>query len=185
MVAVELLSGACMILLLNGAFGVGKTTVARLLVARLPRAVLFDPELIGIALQRGARMFGRRVDDFQDLVLWRRLTVLALRVTRTFWPRIVVPMTFSNSAYLDEIRAGISRFEPRLFHVCLVAPIEVIRERLARRDVKAADTAWQFRRAAECCNVHDRPEFAVQIGAFNRSPDEIAAELFEGASAWQ
>jgi len=31
-----------MILLLNGAFGVGKTTVARLLVARMPRAVVFE-----------------------------------------------------------------------------------------------------------------------------------------------
>jgi len=53
------------ILLLNGAFGIGKTTVARALVARLPRSVLFDPELIGMALQGTA-------GDFQDRKAWRR-----------------------------------------------------------------------------------------------------------------
>jgi hypothetical protein len=37
-----------MVLLLNGAFGIGKTTVSRLLVARSPRAVVFDPEWMGI-----------------------------------------------------------------------------------------------------------------------------------------
>jgi hypothetical protein len=46
------------ILLLNGAFGIGKTTVARVLVRRLPCAVLLDPELLGIALQRVTRVGG-------------------------------------------------------------------------------------------------------------------------------
>jgi len=36
----------------NRAFGVGMTTVARLLRRRLAPAVLFDPEPIGIVLQR-------------------------------------------------------------------------------------------------------------------------------------
>src|SRR5687768_517725 len=111
-----------MILLLNGAFGIGKTSVARALAARLPRTVLFDPEIIGIALQRLARLAGRKIDDFQDLLLWRRLTVAGLRVTRLLWPNVVVPMAFSNAAYLQEIRAGLDRFETRVFHVCLVAP---------------------------------------------------------------
>jgi MoxR-like ATPase len=55
------------IILLNGAFGIGKTTVARLLAPRLKRAVRFNPEIIGSALQRTARLFGRKVYDFQDL----------------------------------------------------------------------------------------------------------------------
>ena len=102
-----------MILLLNGAFGIGKTTVARLLVKRMPRAVLFNPELIGRALQ-----FVRPVDDFQDLPSWRRMTIAGLRATRMVWPNVIVPMAFSNSEYLDEIRRGIERFEPDVAHVC-------------------------------------------------------------------
>ena len=90
-----------MILLVNGAFGIGKTSVARVLVARLPRAVLYDPEPVGIALQRIARLFGRNVEDFQDLRPWRRLTIAALRVVRLCFRNVVVPMAFSNAGYLD------------------------------------------------------------------------------------
>src|SRR5215212_6407732 len=89
-----------MILLVNGAFGIGKTSVARVLVGRLPGAVLYDPELLGIALQRIARLFGHGVEDFQDLRLWRRVTIAALRVFRLGFRNVVVPMAFSNAAYL-------------------------------------------------------------------------------------
>lgn len=157
-----------MILLLNGAFGIGKTTVARAFVARSRRTVLFDPELIGMALQRLWR-----VEDFQDLRAWRRLTILGLRVTRLFWPNVIVPMTFTNPAYLEEIRAGIARFEPHVVHVCLVAPEEVVRERLRGRP---RDT-WVDGRVSECCRVHRGEDFAMQIETANRTPDEIAEEL--------
>lgn len=166
-----------MILLLNGAFGIGKSTVARALVPRLPRAVIFDPEWIGIVLQRLLRLFGRDVDDFQDLRLWRRLTVAGLRVTRMLYRNVVVPMAFSDAAYLDEIRAGILRFEPDLHHVCLVAPIDVVYERLRRRCLRPVDEAWQFRRAAECCAVHDQDRFAVQVRAEEGRVEEIVREI--------
>jgi hypothetical protein len=164
------------IVLVNGAFGVGKTTVARRLVARLPRAVLYDPELIGIALQRITR-----VDDFQDLALWRRLTVLGIRVMRFLRPNVVVPMAFSNVAYLEEIRAGISRFEPHVLHVCLIAPVGVVHERLLGRGDDRVKDAWGFRRAAECCVAHQRPEFATHIDAADRDPEAIAEEIRSAA----
>lgn len=161
-----------MIVLLNGAFGVGKTTVARLMVARMPRAILFDPELIGFVLQRITR-----VEDFQDLRLWRRLTILGLRIARLFFPNVVVPMAISNAAYLEELRAGIARFEPRVLHYCLIAPLEVIHERQRNRRVDARDAAWQHRRAAECCAAHGGPEFAVHVPAHDRDAVTIAEEL--------
>lgn len=157
-----------MILLLNGAFGIGKTTAARAFVARSPRTILFDPELIGIPLQRLTR-----VDDFQDLRAWRRLTILGLRIARLFRPNIIVPMTFTNPAYLEEIRAGLARFEPHVVHVCLVAPEEVVRERLRGRP----RDAWVDGRVAECCAVHRGEEFAVQLETAGRTPEEIAEEL--------
>ena len=36
-----------MIILINGPFGIGKTTTARLLVRRLPGAVVYNPEHTG------------------------------------------------------------------------------------------------------------------------------------------
>ena len=41
-----------MIVWVNGAFGVGKTTVAGELVSLLPRARVYDPEPLGWLLQR-------------------------------------------------------------------------------------------------------------------------------------
>lgn len=159
-----------MILLLNGAFGIGKTTVARALVARLPRAVLFNPEPVGVALQRVAG-----AGDFQDLKVWRRWTIGGVWAARKVWPNVVVPMAFSNAAYLREIRDGIGRFEPRVLHYCLVAPVEVVHERLRGRGRDAGE--WEYRRAAECCAAHASGEFAMHVSAVNRDPDDIADEL--------
>ena len=163
--------------MLNGAFGIGKTTTARALRARLPRAILFDPELIGLALQRTARLAGRSVEDFQDLRAWRRLTIAGLRTARLWAPTVIVPMAISNSGYLAELRQGILRFEPRLLHFCLVAPVETVHDRLRSRGADPSRHGWQFRRASECCAVHGKDEFAIQIDATRRTPDDIAADL--------
>ena len=172
-----------MILLLNGAFGIGKTTVARELVRRIPDALLFDPELIGLALQRSARAVGRTVDDFQDLRAWRRLTIVSLRIARLRWTSIIVPMALSNPDYLAELRAGIAQFEPRLLHVCLVAPVAVVHARLAARGADRERDEWQFRRAAECCAVHGGEPFATQIDASHRTAAEIAAAIVDTIAA--
>jgi hypothetical protein len=171
------------ILLLNGAFRIGKTTVARILVSRLDRALLFDPEWIGLALQRPARLLGRAVDDFQDLPSWRRLTIKAVRAARFLRPNIVIPMAVSNVRYLDELRLGIGRFEPRLFHVCLQAPLDVIHERLLHRGETLSNAAWAYRRAAECRLAHQDETFAIHVDAASRNPDEIAAELLRLVTA--
>ena len=58
-----------MAVLLNGAFGVGKTTVARRLVRLLSGSLLFDPEVIGFALRRLPSFLplrGRGTSDYQD-----------------------------------------------------------------------------------------------------------------------
>ncbi len=157
-----------MILLLNGAFGIGKTTVARLLVKCMKGAVLYDPERIGFVLQRI-----RRVDDFQDLRLWRRLTIVGLRIARLFCRNVVVPMAFSNVDYLQEIRDGASRFDSRVLHFCLVAPLDVVYARLRERGAEE----WAFRRAAECCAVHGEAAFATPIDAATRPPSAIAGEI--------
>lgn len=41
-----------MIVILNGSFGVGTTTVAKLVAAKVARTVVYDPERWGYVLQR-------------------------------------------------------------------------------------------------------------------------------------
>jgi hypothetical protein len=165
------------IVLLNGAFGIGKSTIARRMAARLPRSIVLNPEPIGVVLQRAGRMVGMTIDDFQDLALWRRLTVLAVRTARIIRPNVIVPMAFSNSAYLREIRSALSVLDGRVIHFCLVAPVEVVHARLRFRGAHPRRNEWEYRRASECCAAHVAPEFFRQVPAAGREPDAIAEEL--------
>jgi predicted kinase len=86
-------------------------------------------------------------------------------------------MAFSNSAYLDEVRAGLAKSGRPVLHFCLTAPIEVVRERLSTRGELQGDPAWSWvhRRAAECCEAHQAPAFATHVPTDKRPV--IAAQL--------
>jgi hypothetical protein len=90
-----------MVVLLNGSFGVGKTTVARLLRSSWAGSVVYDPEWCGLALMRLPRsVTGGRADDFQDMALWRKSVISGARLFRLF--------------FADGYRAN-DDFPPRLF----------------------------------------------------------------------
>jgi AAA domain-containing protein len=167
-----------MVVFVNGAFGVGKTAVSRLMVRRLPDALLYDPEPVGVLLQRLRAIVRRPAGDFQDLPSWRRATVRGIRLARALRRVIVVPMAFSNVAYLREVREAVSRFDEDVRHFCLLAPLPVVLERLARRSLGSpADLEWQRTRAAECCAVHPGEEFAEHVDAGSSSALGAAQEI--------
>jgi hypothetical protein len=61
------------IIWINGGFGAGKTTLAEELHRRLPDAVVYNPEDVGLMLWKWMRPDG----DFQHLPSWRELVVAA------------------------------------------------------------------------------------------------------------
>ncbi len=66
-----------MIVMLNGSFGVGKTTVAKLLCQALPGSAIYDPEWVGYILKRlpkGMPLKGSGTDDYQDID-WQVLSI--------------------------------------------------------------------------------------------------------------
>ncbi len=166
-----------MVILLNGAFGVGKTTVARLLVQCLPGSAIFAPERIGFALKRLPGFIplrGRGSDDFQDLALWRSLTVREARRRARRRTALLVPQAISCRAYLGEIRDRIGSGGLAVVHFCLVAPLEVVQARLRERGDAGA---WVLRRAAECCAAHADPFFAEHVPTEGRSPEAVAQAI--------
>ena len=90
-----------MILWLNGPFGVGKSTVAAELVDRWPGARVVDPERIGYVVQR---TFWRG-QDYQDVDLWRRLTVRAVARAHRRGP-VIVPMAVLDPDVYTQITVG-------------------------------------------------------------------------------
>jgi hypothetical protein len=77
------------IIWLNGGFGAGKTTLAAELHQRVPEAVVYDPEDVGIMLWK----WMPPNDDFQHPPSWRELTVAtALSLRRHHADTLIVPM---------------------------------------------------------------------------------------------
>jgi predicted kinase len=165
-----------MYVLVNGAFGVGKTSVARELRRLLPGAVVFDPEWVGFVLMR---LPGYRAEDYQQLAAWRRLTLAGARAAGILRPVVLLPMAFSDESVLAAIRSGLAASGRRVAHFCLTAPPEVVRERLAARARAEGRpvSAWAERRALECCAAHRAPGFAVHVATEGRPPRAVALDL--------
>jgi hypothetical protein len=169
-----------MIIWLNGAFGAGKTSVARRIVSLRPEATLFDPEQIGFLLRRLLPVVG----DFQDVPLWRELTVRLLREAEasTKGP-VVVPMTLVDPAYFAEVVGGLRASGIALRHVTLVASPATLRRRLRWRLDWPSSRRWARARAEACAAALALPIFADHVDTEGRSVADIAADILARAEA--
>ena len=170
-----------MFLLLNGSFGIGKTTVAERLVRQMRGAAISDPEAVGYVLRRlPAFMLGLRQQpsDYQDIALWRRLIVHQAR--RAHWRAeiVIVPMAFTSRAYLETFANALQATAP-VERLCLVAPLAVIRSRLAvraAREGRSAPSSFELARSAECAAAHADPFFGSPVDA-TADVEEVAASI--------
>ncbi|MEU2569389.1 NUDIX domain-containing protein [Streptomyces althioticus] len=126
-----------MIVWINGAYGAGKTSTARELIELIPNSTLFDPEVIGGALDRLLPpKHLAEVGDFQDLPIWRRLVIdTAAAMLAELGGTLVVPMTLLRQEYRDEIFGGLAARRIPVRHVLLAPAETILRERIAGRDV--------------------------------------------------
>jgi predicted kinase len=118
------------IIWINGGFGAGKTTLAEELHRRLPDAVVYNPEDVGITLWKWIPHEG----DFQHLPSWRELVVAtALSLRRHHADTLIAPMTLIRDAYRAEILGGLADAGEEVLHVFLEANADVLRERIHAR----------------------------------------------------
>ena len=162
---------------LNGAFGAGKTTVARKLASLLPDAMTLDPEDIGTMLRKVVPE-AMRTGDFQDLRVWRRLTVAAIESVLQDHPGLLlVPMTVVDPAYFDETVGELRRSGITVHHFTLVADPQTIRRRLLWRPSDPRSTRWALQRVERCTTALQAPRFAVHVSTDGRSAAEVAAAV--------
>jgi chloramphenicol 3-O-phosphotransferase len=160
--------GAAVIVLLNGAFGAGKTTAARLVRARLRGAAIVDPELLGWALQHLLFLRG----DYQDRPSWRWSTVLAARVVRLVRPIVIVPMTIWRAPYFDAIAAGLSAIDADFVPLRLLAGEAALRRRIEARGGSARE--WSLAHLERCTRAFESARYGQAIDTDGRSPDDVA-----------
>lgn len=166
-----------MILLLNGPFGIGKTTLATRLVARLPDAMLYDPEVVGAALRHLVRGVDA-ADDFQDLAAWPAAVVANARALREAYGRsLVVPMCLWRRDRFAAITEGLRRVDPDLACFRLTASEATLRARILGRPDAEGPHAWCLAHLASGLAAARDPRFGTEVSTEGRDPDEVAAEV--------
>jgi hypothetical protein len=135
-----------MIIWLNGAFGVGKTTTARELAQRLPGARIFDPEIVGRILRA---LIAEQIDDFQDWPAWRTLVAkVALGLCRQDASTVIAPMTLLRQDYATEIFSLLSGGGAPVRHVVLHADPAELTRRIDADRVERTARGWRRRHLA-------------------------------------
>lgn len=171
--------------MINGSFGVGKTTIAKMLRGSLPGSAIFDPEWAGFFLRRLPRWIklkGSGSDDYQDIALWRRSAVEGVRLFRLFVSGpVIVPMAFSRRDYFDEVVRGIESIDSELRVLCLKAGLATIRKRLVERgtQIEGPGSEWIARRIIECVEAHNDPHFGEPVETEGRSAREVAEDIIK------
>jgi hypothetical protein len=167
---------------INGAFGAGKTKVARRLVAMRPGMWLFDPERIGFMLRSLWPDGGPA--DFQDLPSWRALTVATLAEAAAATSRTpVVPMTLVNPVYFREIMDGLEARGMDVRHFSLIASPATLRRRIGWRLDRPSSRRWALSRVEPCAAALQDAEFATHIPTDARRIEDIANDILSRVDA--
>ncbi|WDH80841.1 tunicamycin resistance protein [Paenibacillus urinalis] len=170
-----------MIVMINGAFGAGKTTQAENLAKLIPNSMIVDLELSGYLLRElipeSMRQEHERSGDFQDLDLWRVLVVEVAKLVKLKYDRtLIVPMTLYKSQNYSYIRESFEKLDT-VYHFTLMASKASIHERLTIR----GDTVggWQFQQTEKCLSALQASAFAEHIDSEKLSADEITQYILK------
>ena len=158
-----------MILWISGPYGVGKSTLAERIAAKLENALIFDAEEVGNAVRENYPNCPHGY-IFEDYPLWGEFCYKLLRdIHENYHQNILVPMTLVRRGSYRIIRklrrAGI---DTKLF--ILEASCQTVRERILTRGEE--EGCWcmeniEFSRAGASALP------GVYIRTDNRSPEEL------------
>ena len=177
------------IIWINGGFGAGKTTLAEELHRRLPDAVVYDPEDVGLMLWKQLPPGG----DFQHLPSWRELAVAtALSLRRHHADTLIVPMSLIRDAYRAEILGGLAHAGQEVLHVFLAVDTGVLRERLNARVTRPGRDWDQAARELGMTGVDEmvaaaarQPGGTLMLRSDRLTPAELADEVLARADMRQ
>lgn len=165
-----------MIILVNGAFGVGKTTVAERLHSEIHNSMIYDPEMVGYLLREMLPLEIKQQEspggDFQDYHLWRTMVVdTARHLKAQYGKHLIVPMTIRNHSYFTYITQGFQALDAATYSFCLTASKETIHNRLLGRGEEPGN--WCFQQTAGCITAFKTNDFGINVDTENHSIDTI------------
>jgi hypothetical protein len=143
---------------IDGAFGVGKTTVAKALARRWPAALSFDPEQLGFLL--------------------RRIGPPDLRTRDFHYGRpLIVPMALPDPRACDEIVGELRRSGLDVRHFLLLASDSTLRRRLLWRWSLPASRRWARAQIGRFPRAASAPDLATCLQTDRRRVQDLVAEI--------
>ncbi|RRO13144.1 ATP-binding protein [Saccharopolyspora rhizosphaerae] len=175
-----------MIVWLNGAHGVGKTTTGALLQELLANARVLDAEKVGETLMDitpGLPWTG----NFQDWPPWRPLVVETARhVLDHTGGALVMPMTVLVEEYWREVSSGLAHHGIPVRHFVLHADLDTLRGRI-EGDTALGPSSFRPRHLepyADAARAWLHREAEV-VDTTLLTPAEVAARIAEVVRCWE
>jgi chloramphenicol 3-O-phosphotransferase len=162
------------ILLLNGAFGIGKTTLAEALIVARPEWVLFDPEDVGQVLRRALHRVHPK-EDFQEYAGWVPLVAATAKELRKEGRDLILPICIADRVRYAALVSHLREVDDDLRTFCLIAGVEVVHRRLTERGDDPA--GWAAARTRGCVEAHRDPLFAEHLNAEGSVPALVSQVL--------
>lgn len=166
-----------MIVWLNGNFGAGKTTTARLLKDALPARV-FDSEHIGYLLRRIIGDLPHR--DFKEWAPWRGLTVETARQVLEFTGgTLVIPQSVLEREYWTELTDGFAKAGIPVRAFTLHTDADTFRQRVENDTEELTAKQWRLdhRERYEAALEEWMRDATEVIDNTHRTPEQVAAHI--------
>lgn len=165
-----------MIYWLNGAYGVGKTTVSKALRPLLRSAHILDLELLGDGIRDNhpAPLF---CETFEEYPLWLDASYRLLKdLHQRYDGDVIAPMTLLREASYDAILGRLGEEGVPVRYIFLDADEPTLRHRLIDLGREEPDS-WCVGHIPACLEAQAKDTRAIHIDTVNRTPAEIAAEI--------
>ena len=175
-----------MIVIINGPYGVGKTSVAENLIKKIPSSILFDTEEIGFLLDKQIPS-EIRSGDWIELDLWKKLVVdIGIFLRKEYNQNVIIPQTILNKSTLSYILEEFKKGGEIVYNFCLITEKEILEERLIKRIKKmgmehliGTPDFYAFERIDQCLEVFSKEK---HINISDKSVNEVSDILLSRIS---
>ena len=166
-----------MIYWINGAYGVGKSTVTEHLKPLVRNAHIYDPEVTGDAI-RDSYPDALFRETFEQYPLWLEVNYEILRdLAARHDGDVIAPMTLLREESYQAIIQRLLDDGVAVRYVFLDADAETLRHRMVDTGREKPD-GWCVAHIPVCLQTQEADRHAVHIDTVGRTPEEIAADIF-------
>ena len=167
-----------MIIWIDGAYGVGKSTLAEKLHALLPNSFIFDAENVGNAVRENMPQSVYYSETFEGYPLWFHVcNELLTELTDRFDGVVLVPMTLIQQESFARVAEPLRDKGIEIVHVLLESSREIIHDRILERG--ESEDCWCMRHIDECLSVQQHYEDVIRVPSLGLTADELAKEVME------